>query len=162
MNTCKYCGQRLKTNNSIEDLPFYCSFCDMKFTAKEVCLDRQRITVIPECLEHTAIYQTTQQFLERDTITLYHVLKEIRSMWYDLKILLEKIKKQINGDKKLSEQLNDMLQEFRLLTKKKFVVENIILERTGFLPERITELFLDQVLSQSLAASSKKMYVYIN
>ena len=162
MNTCKYCGQKLKSIGVRGTVPFYeCSFCDLEFPVHETCVDRQRLSVIPECLEHSNIYQTTQQFLQRDTITLYHVLKEIRSFWFNLKTLLEKAKKQINGDKTLENAVEDMMTEYRVLTKKKFVVENIILERTGFVPEKLTEAFLDSVINQGLIASSKKMTVYI-
>jgi hypothetical protein len=162
MNTCKYCGQKLRSIGARDNVPYYaCSFCEMEFAVQETCVDRKRLAVIPEYLDHSNIYQTTQQFLERDTITLYHVLKEIRSFWYNLKTLLEKAKKQLNGDVTLKNALEDMMNEYRVLTKKKFVVENIILERTGFLPEKLTEAFLESVLNQGLIASSKKMTVYI-
>ena len=162
MNTCKYCGQLLKAIGTKENIPYFsCSFCEMEFSVEETCIDRQRISVIPALLEDSNIYQTTQQFLERDTITLYHVLKEIRSFWYNLKTLLESAKKQMAGDAVLESAITNMTEEYKLLTKKKFVVENIILERTGFFPEKLTEEFLDSVINQALIASSKKMTVYL-
>ena len=162
MNTCKYCGQKLKAIGTKESIPFYfCSFCEMEFSVDETCVDRKRISVIPEILEDSNIYQTTQQFLERDTITLYHVLKEIRSFWYNLKTLLESAKKQMAGDAALEISVSEMTKEYGVLTKKKFVVENIILERTGFFPEKLTEEFLDSVINQALIARNKKMTVYL-
>lgn len=172
MVTCKYCGQELQFLGARDNETYFnCTFCDLVFPLSETSVDRKRKKSVPEYLESHSIYQSTSQFLERDTITLYHVLQEIRAFWYSNKKLLENLKVQYSenalpnpassDDEDIDDLRKQLKHEFIILTKKKFVVENIILERTGFLPDKITDDFLGSIIDQGREASKKPMYVYI-
>lgn len=173
--TCKYCGQELKFIGEHQDtLYFSCSYCDIEFELKETSSDRKRKMSVPEVYDGNYYNLTTKDFLQRDTITLFLYLKDIRADWFTQKSTLEGLQKMMGkgssqydsvnlnkptmvDDRMLKELKNNYIQ----LTKKKFVVENIILERTGFLPEKLTEDFLSDIIDQGRKASSKPMFVYI-
>jgi hypothetical protein len=173
--TCKYCGQELKFLGEHQDKIYYsCSFCEMNFELKDTSSDRKRKMSVPEVYDENFYTLTTRDFIQCDTITLYHYLKDIRAYWYSQKTILEGLKKMMNKGTSQYDSVNlnkpnkvdnNMLKELKnnyiQLTKKKFVVENIILERTGFLPEKITEDFLSEMIEQGRKASNRPMFVYI-
>lgn len=168
MITCKYCGTELQFVGEKEcDMFFSCTHCDIVFPLADTSVDRKRKMSVPEYLNVNGIYQSTKQLLECDTFTLYYILKDIRSFWYNIKQLLEKMKIYYKDNElpqtesNMDDSLKDMKEEFKLLTKQKFVVENILLERTGFFPEKITQEFLDSIEVQGINASGKPMYIYI-
>lgn len=171
MVTCKFCGQELKFLGEKENEHYFeCTFCVMTFLLSETSSNRKRICSVPEYINTLSFYSTTQEFLECDTINLYHTLKEIRAFWFSLKSLLEGAKVNLREgqlpdihDKKsqLDQQLKELIKEYIIITKKKFVIENILLERTGFLPEKLTEEFLNGIYTAGKIASDKPMYAYI-
>ncbi|MEK6190618.1 MAG: hypothetical protein N2A99_06480 [Carnobacterium alterfunditum] len=172
METCKYCGQQLEFVGEKEgELYFSCSFCDnMIFTLAETSSGRKRKMSVPKYINTVSMYASTPELLECNTITLYYTLKDIRAFWYHVKTLLEKAKVSIptgqlpqanNEISDLNDVANELKKEYMIITKKKFVIENIILERTGFLPEKLTEDFLTEIYEQGKKESEKPMYVYI-
>ncbi|MCM3405470.1 hypothetical protein [Cytobacillus oceanisediminis] len=167
MITCKYCGQELKFVGENEDENYFnCTFCEMVFPLSETSVDRKRIMSVPDSYDDN-FYVPTKKLLERDTISLYHLLKDIRATWYKIKCLLENLKalENENSLSKPKETDTDIMKklknEFIDLSKRKFAVENIILERTGYLPPKITEDFLSEIVGQGMDASNKPMFVYI-
>ncbi|MED3677071.1 MULTISPECIES: hypothetical protein [Bacillati] len=122
---------------------------------------------VPEFYDES-YYVPTKDLLKRDTISLYHVLKDVKKAWYEVKKALENLRiyqQQESSLTKPSNNDNDLIknlkQEFIDLSKRRFSIENIILERTGFLPEKITEEFLADIVDQGKKASKKPMFVYI-
>ncbi len=167
MITCKYCGQELRfVGEKDNEHYFNCSFCEIIFPLSETSVDRKRKMSVPEYYDES-FYVPTKKLLERDTISLYHLLKDVRATWYSIKSLLEKLKAMDseNSLPKPSEVDDDTVKnlkrEFIDLSKRKFAIENIILERTGYLPAKITEDFLSQIVEQGREASNKPMFVYI-
>lgn len=171
MITCKYCGQQLQfIGERVEEFYFDCTFCEMTFTLYETSAERKRKMSVPEYINIISTYATTKDFLACDTITLYYTLKDVRGFWYHLKSLLENSKIHItenqipqsnDSDMEMDEVIRELKKEYMIITKKKFVIENIILERTGFLQNKITEDFLNDIYEQGKEASQKPMYVYI-
>jgi len=168
MITCKFCGTELQFVGEKEKETFFnCTHCDIVFPLADTSVDRKRKLSIPEYLVDADIYLPTKKLLERDTVTLYHILKETRSFWFNIKKLLESMKVHYKdneipqSDEGISDDLKSLKDEFKLLTKQKFVVENILLERTGFFPEKLTQEFLNDIEVQGVTASSKPMYIYI-
>ncbi|QII26930.1 hypothetical protein G3M81_22840 [Bacillus paralicheniformis] len=169
MITCKYCGQELKFVGEYEDLPYFnCSFCEIIFSLDETGVDRKRKMSVPNYYDDS-YYVPTRELLKRDTISLYHVLKDVRKAWYDVKTALENLKvyqkEQESSLPKPQESDNDLIKnlkrEFIDLSKRRFSIENIILERTGYLPEKITEEFLNEIVEKGRKASNQPMFVYI-
>lgn len=169
METCKYCAEELQFIGEHEnEVHFLCSFCNLTFLLKDTSSNRKRKQSVPDYINPLPIFATTQEFLECDTVNLYYTLKEIRAFWYQIKSLLERTKGKLKdgqipraSKEKPNKMLDELVKEYAVITKKKFVVENILLERTGYLPEKITEDFLNQIIEYGTKASEKPMYIYI-
>lgn len=167
MITCKYCGQELKFIGEREGNHYFdCTFCEMIFPLSQTSVDRKRKMSVPEDY-NPSFYDSTKNLLERDTISLYHNLKDLRSTWYTIKTALQNINALKNDDSLPKptdlddENVRQLKREYIDLTKRKFVIENIILERTGFLPPKITNEFLSQMIDLGRNESKKPMFIYI-
>lgn len=164
MITCKYCGQELIFLGQNEENYFHCDFCDLVFNLEETSVDRKRNISVPKFIDDVDYYLPVSILLKKDTITLFHTLKALRSFWFDIKSLLEKAKIHYSNNElpSLKDEAHYKLkQNYIELTKRKFVIENILLERIGFLPDKITDEFLNSIYTLGEEASSRPMYVYI-
>lgn len=165
MNTCKYCGTQVKKliNNSSTST-FKCYHCDITFEEHDLCKDRKRKNSVPVSYDKN-YYRSTKELLSCRTIELFHLLKECRKDWYDTFKLLNSIygldENQMPDQSELDEVTKPLYHEYVLLTKKKFTIENILLEKAGFIPEKLTDEFLSEIIDQGEKASSKPMYIYI-
>lgn len=166
MQTCKYCGTELEFLGRYEfQNQFHCDFCDLVFAEADTCCDRKRKKYKPIAID-SFITLTVQQMLVTDTITLFHSLKETRSYWFQIKSVLEGLSKKekeglFKNDPEAAATLKDLKNEFMQTTKQKFALENIILERTGFIPQKITEEFLINITIEGQDFDEKPMYIYI-
>lgn len=166
MRTCKYCGTELEFYGRFEGHnQFYCDFCDLFFPEHETCFDRKRKKYKPVAVDHS-ITLSVKEMLQTDTITLYYSLRATRKYWYQLKQILESLTKAqkngaFNNDPEAKEQMRNIKHEYIQVTKQKFAIENIILERTGFLPKKITDEFLANITVEGHEYDEKPMYIYI-
>lgn len=160
MRTCKYCGTELIFEGEFKEVKYFsCTFCEMDFTEEETSFDRKRKQFVPEYVDPSAVL-TTKQMLKTDTITLFYSLRETNKMWFHYKSTLERYNK-IELDEETKKMLHPIKDEYYKVTKQKFALENIILERTGFLPKKITEEFLNGLCSMGEVYNDKRMYIYI-
>lgn len=167
VRTCKYCGTELEYYGRFEDSnQYFCDFCDLLFPEEETSFDRKRKKNKPRVL-NPSMTLSVKEMLKTDTITLFYSLKETNSFWYFLKTSLENFKQNLKkgnldqNDPEITKQLKEMKHEYIQITKTKFAIENILRERTGFLPEKITEEFLAQITVEGEKFEEKPMYIYI-
>lgn len=156
--TCKYCGGNLTFLGYHQQKGlnyFSCDYCDLIFDEKEISKNRERRKSVPESYDYY-YNKKTKDFLQLNTIELFHMLKDCRKDWFSLYSLLQNV---VNANQKPDKKLYD---EFVYLTKQRYVIENIILERTGFLPEKITGEFLNQIVEWGESSSSKPMYIFLS
>lgn len=160
--TCKYCGGNLSFVGFYKGLNYFsCSFCDLVFDENEVCEKRKRKEVVPKKYELN-YFKPTKELLTYNTIELFHMLKECRSDWYRIFTLLKSIlNNEPDNVEEIPNEYKDLYDQYIELTKKKFVIENIILEKAGFLPDKITDGFLRQIVEWGEKATGKNMYIYI-
>lgn len=161
MITCKYCGTELKADKDNAEL-FNCSYCDMSFEIQETSKDRKRISPIPE-LYDLSYYKPTKELLEESPVILFHILAECRKDWYQNFSLMKKLKsldpEEVNEE--LNSNIKALYNEYIKITKQKFIIENILLEKAGFVPEKLTEEFLNSLLQQGQSIAAKPMYIYV-
>ncbi|MCM3227539.1 hypothetical protein [Terribacillus saccharophilus] len=162
MITCKYCGERLNFIGEDEDVIYFdCSFCELIFPLEDTCCDRKRKNSVPEHYE-SDYYVSIPELKNRNTISLFYMLRDLRSHWYSAKTLYDKLKKHA-AETKLTDSEKEIAakykQEYTDLTKRKFIIENILLEKTGFLPDKLTDEFLSTIIEDGEAASNKKMLI---
>jgi hypothetical protein len=163
--TCKYCGSVLGYIGELDLIHhFSCEYCDLIFEQKETCKNRMRKQSVPESYDNN-FYKPTKALLECNTVELFHLLRDCRQEWYNIYNLLGRMmnlnKDELELNPNIDEAFKPLYSEYIQLTKQKFIIENILLEKAGFLPDKITEEFLSQLIDQGKAASEKPMYIYI-
>ncbi|MBU8732529.1 hypothetical protein KM915_20995 [Cytobacillus oceanisediminis] len=165
MKTCKYCGTTLYFLGEYQNkLHFHCSYCDLSFGIDETCENRKRKQSVPEYYNQ-GYYKSTKELLSINTVELFHMLKECRSDWYNTFSILSRLmnldENEIPDKQEMDQAVKPLYDEYVKLTKQKFIIENILLEKAGFVPEKITEDFLSMIVSEGRNSSNKPMYIYI-
>ena len=165
MNTCKYCSSKLSfvgQDKVKKQNHFYCGLCDLTFSQKDICVDRARKPLVPECIDELAyINKSTKELLKDDTITLLHYLKTCRAEWYKMFELLNELYDKRN-ETNVKEAYRNLHSEYESTTKKRFILENILAERLATVPEKITNNYISEMILGAESHQDKKMYIYIN
>jgi len=150
MRSCAYCGTELNTN--------YCSFCVMELTDRYILQDGKRLdNSIKNYPDQSGIFKNTPELLKLETIELLCLLRHARnyrSEVYKLRILTHKAEDQ-GGDMKQIEATS--YGDYEDATRKVWVIENIIKERIGYYPQKVTENFLGMYLDRIEKSQNKKM-----
>ena len=165
MITCKYCGTELDFIGEKESKQFFhCNYCDISFEKQETCYDRKRKASVPPHYDSN-YYQPTNQLLKLNTVELFHLLSDCRKDWFTNYSTLQSLKKLKNDDPSKTKQVDEMYKplnhEYIKMSKQKFIIENILLEKAGFLPEKITNEFLSMLVEEGTKSSQKPMYIYV-
>lgn len=155
INTCAYCGSKVNIN--------YCSFCEMELTERYILQDGKRLSNGIEFFpEQQGIFQNTPELLQLETIELLCLLRharEYRSEVYQLRILAHKATA-AGGD--VGEIQVASYSDYEEATRKVWVIENIIKERVGYYPEKVTNNFLNIYMERIEKSEQKKMYIKKN
>ncbi|MED4456147.1 hypothetical protein [Metabacillus fastidiosus] len=136
--TCPYCGSNLE---KMKD-KYYCSFCVMTLAAASVKENRERLEVKINDFTLTAYTdKTTPELMVLSTFELLYLLKEIRQERGSMYSHMNTFRKA--GEETETEEFKQIEEEtgkqYMHLTKKAFVVENILRKRLDYVPDRITE-----------------------
>ena len=152
MKTCAYCGTEVNDK--------YCSFCNMLLTERYILEDGQRLdTSIPHFPEMQGIFKSTAELIQLETLELLCLLRharEYRSDAYKLRILTHQAKSQ-GGNMEGIE--NSSYDEYEKATRKVWVIENIIKDRIGYFPQKVTEKFLAMYLERIEKSTQKRMHI---
>lgn len=137
MNTCGFCGTEL--NNS------YCSFCNMQLKNKNITKNGERIQHNKNItFNKDDVFLPTVKLMKLETLTLLHLLKEAR-----------KIRSNIFNIKLEAEQKT--YNEYETATRRVWVIENIIKNRLGYYPKRLTHDFLEAYIDKIYQSEEKVM-----
>ncbi|MBM7580816.1 hypothetical protein [Jeotgalibacillus terrae] len=151
--TCPYCGSEM----SLENQDFYCAFCVMDVAPSDVKRNHERISVrVKEFVSESYLDKTTPELMEISTYELLSLLKSVRAertSMYQLMNAFYKARVTLSTtDYEDSEKSSG--EEYERITRKMFVLENIIRERLGYVPGRLTDHYLFNYL-----ASIKKIKI---
>lgn len=137
MKTCPYCGSNLE---KVTDHQYYCDFCTMTLAAASVKENRERVdVVVNDFVLRDYANKTTPELMALSTFELLYLLKEIRaerSLMYHHLHIFHRAGEETNEFKEMEKESGN---EYMYLTKKAFVLENIIRKRLDYVPTRITE-----------------------
>lgn len=143
--TCPYCGTFLNKQGK----HYSCSFCVMALLPEEVQIDHQRLPVrrLTTILD-VHLSKTTPELMKLSTFELLGLLKlarkERREM-YELLKTFRKINAIDNGAGMKEEELFSG-SCYQVITRKIFVLENLLRERLGYAPRQITTKALQNYL----------------
>lgn len=154
MNTCPYCGSEIKNEEN-----YYCHFCVMNVPESNVQIDGERLPIQLEHFAYDALTQkTTPELMCLSTFELIYLLKEIRAQRSNTYQSMATLKKAGNSisDPDIKEGSKLAGEMYETETKQMFIVENIIRDRLGYIPTRITEKYLDDYAHQIEQDRKKK------
>lgn len=164
VNTCCYCGTKVQTN---EDY-FYCEFCDMNIEKSMICQNgsRKKSEIKTSYLD-VNYTKTTPELMTISTLELLELLKyarEFRSLCWDNYFSTKQTMQQIKKAKLETVVLNEAInlaqiafKEYTNATKKMFVFENLICERLGYIPKRVSAKFMEKYIEMTNDKKDKKM-----
>lgn len=133
----------------MNEYQYYCEFCDMRVNSNRVMQNSERVEVrVREFVADHYIHQNTPELMNFSTYELLYLLKFIRKERRDMYHYLKTFQRA--GEQEDTDQFEEIEKEtgrnYIYLSKKMFVVENIIRQRLGYVPVRITEPYLVQYL----------------
>lgn len=145
MKTCPYCGSELET--------IFCSFCDLEVVPVENGQRGVKFTPQPLVTER-AMNCTTKELLDFHTFDLLQLLKllrEERRKYFDLVRTFK-----VANAEEFREVEKETGDEYEVITRKVWVVENILRERIGYIPQKVTVQLL-QTIAQRIQQDDKKL-----
>lgn len=150
MKTCAYCGSEVNQS--------YCPFCEMELEERYILQSGKRLSnAIPFYPEMQGIFKNTPELLQLETIELLCLLRHARNYRtdvYKLRILGHKAESE-GGD--VEEIQMQSYSDYEKATRKMWVLENIIKDRIGYYPQKVTENFLAMYLERIEKSQKKKM-----
>lgn len=143
MKTCPYCGSGV----AAEAGKYYCGYCDMKGNLpSEDGERRSRYQVKPMLsLSHDDLKKSTPELMNYHTADILHLLKvarEERRAFFKQVSVFKKAGQETEQFKEVEKQTGD---DYEDLTRKTWVLENILKDRIGYIPERVTDQLLATV-----------------
>ncbi|MCM3736484.1 hypothetical protein M3215_11775 [Bacillus cytotoxicus] len=162
---CPYCATQVKIDeDSVAQET--CIFCgalirDEKSGILQVCQNGERYEFKKMqqhiFLEH--INQPVSDLKRYHTFDLYLLLKEVREARSQTYYGLQLLNKASVEDEGFKESANEVGGEYEYFTRKAWVIENILLERQGFFPEKITDRVLQYMWEQIKKSKKKPMRI---
>ncbi|WP_173918928.1 hypothetical protein [Halobacillus sp. Marseille-Q1614] len=147
MKTCAYCGTPLKQITK----GYFCDFCDMQLKVSQVKENHERVSVrIREFALESYIHKSTPELMKLSTFELLDLLKKARTergTMYHQNLVFHKVM-DISEDRQYEEYEKVSGEAYTYMTRKMFVLENLVYERLGYIPTRITERYLIQYIEK--------------
>lgn len=154
MNTCGFCACEIKNN--------FCDFCKMTLDDKHIMTDGKRFNQEENFLGYPnryGVHKSTPELMDLETIDLLCLLREaraFRSEVYQLRLLRHKAEEQTGMNDDVKEIAETTYSEYENATRKVWVIENIIKNRLGYFPQKVTQNFLNMYLDR-MEKSEKKI-----
>jgi hypothetical protein len=154
MKTCAYCGSSVKL---MDRYNYYCSFCTMKLKYEDVQDNGKRKNLLPASQPSLSdLNKSTPDLMCLSTVELLFLLKFARKERADIYhrryIFIQAMKE---GASEFTEAEEYSFREYEKATRKCFVLENLVRERIGYYPSKLTESYI-QTLAVRMEESVKK------
>ncbi|MEK4740142.1 MULTISPECIES: hypothetical protein [Bacillus] len=158
---CPYCATPIQVdkNGVVQEI---CEFCggnmrEQQTGMLQICQNGERFefTKMQQHIFLEHINQSVGELKQYHTYDLYLLLKEVREARSQTYYGLHLLNKASKTERTLQETANEAGGEYEYYTRKSWVIENILLERQGFFPEKITTRVL-QYLEEQIQKSKKK------
>jgi hypothetical protein len=109
---------------------------------------------------YTELRKSTRELMELTTIELLYLLKfartERREIYANRKVFIQALKE---GVEECVEGIRYTFNEYEYWTRKCFVLENLIRERMGYIPEKISDSYLDDLITKMKGSQQKNMLI---
>lgn len=155
MKTCAYCGSELASE--------YCSYCEMNLKPDDILENGQRkkhtLSYEPDPAD---IYKSTPELLKYKTIELIFLLtyaRKYRSDVYNGRVNIHRAQQEGQSNTQLKQFQQETYTEYEKASRKVWVIENIIADRIGYIPEQINDKFLTAYLNKIEKKQGKVMMI---
>jgi hypothetical protein len=156
MKTCGYCGSPVEHRASM----YYCSFCDMELFREDVQEDGQRKPVsITAGATLAGAKRSTPELMELDSYYLTELLTLVRSQRKQVYNSLRIVNKGAALSPGFGQAQKQGGQNYDYWTRKAWTIENILRERSGFYPAKITDDYLSRMRKQIDKANETPMFI---
>lgn len=155
MNTCGLCGSELEKK--------YCNFCEMELEDRYIMQDGKRLNQTDWFFaypDESEVFSTTKELMEKETLDLLCLLREARKMRadiYHLRKLRHDAEEQSGYTEDVKALADETYSEYEQATRKVWVIENLIKDRLGYYPKRVTNNFLNMYYERMQASEEKVM-----
>jgi hypothetical protein len=140
--TCPYCATEVNAGND-----YFCSFCQLEVRpAKDGSRKPQHYQIY---FDEYEVEKPTAELMKLHTFQLLYLLRLVRKERGNSYGSLNTFHKAVNagaGEFKDNEQQQGKTYEY--WTRKAWIIENILLDRMGYIPERINDRFLEAYLQR--------------
>ncbi|MEK5109797.1 hypothetical protein MHI57_24335 [Cytobacillus sp. FSL K6-0129] len=152
MITCVYCATELSSK--------YCPFCEMELKEYQISKNGNRMSnTIDSIPAEVEIFKDTKTLMEKETIELLFLLRYARKHRSDVYNLRINVHRATNQGNDMQEYDTSSYNDYEEATRKVWVIENIIKERIGYFPSKVTEKFIHIYLGRINQSNEKKMKI---
>lgn len=165
MVNCPYCATPIQVdkNGVVQEI---CEFCgghmrEQQTGMLQICQNGERFefTKMQQHIFLEHINQSVGELKQYHTYDLYLLLKEIREARSQTYYGLQLLNKASKEEHTLQVTADETGGEYEYYTRKAWVIENILLERQGFYPEKITARVLEYMGEQIRKSKKKTMRI---
>lgn len=162
MRTCPYCASELM----ILDATFYrCEFCRMTLHSEDTQEGGRRKPVPEEYAPPESwLACSTPELMTFSTVQLIFLLRYARSKRANSYNYVRVFNKARDAKPSLLQEYHESVQAtgevYEYWTRKAWVIENILRERTGDFPAKITDRYLSELLARIQEINAKPMGIF--
>lgn len=141
MKTCPYCASELIKEEKL----YYCDFCFMKGITPAEDGERKSRYRSKFSIDHEDVNKTTPELMLYHTFDLLRLLKFLRDerrAYYHNIMTFRKAGLETAEFKEIEKETGD---QYERLTKKCWIVENLLKDRVGYIPSKVTDQLLATV-----------------
>ncbi|WP_420973840.1 hypothetical protein [Bacillus thuringiensis] len=162
---CPYCATPIQVdkNGVVQEICEFCGGCirEQQTGVLQLCQNGERFefTKMQQQLFLEHIHQSVEELKQYHTYDLYLLLKEVREARSQTYYGLQLLNKASKTESTLQATADETGGEYEYYTRKAWAIENILLERQGFFPEKITARVLEYMGEQIRKSKKKSMRI---
>ncbi|MGX1449982.1 hypothetical protein ACUXOD_003790 [Bacillus sp. 153480037-1] len=135
--TCPYCGSGLHDEKD----HYFCDFCVMDISKDQAQMGGHRIHETHQKVDSSDLKKSTPELMTYSTWSLILLLKEVRkrrAILYKATLNAEKYSRGYRDKQKA----DDIAAEFQDVTKRMYIIENILKKRLSYIPDNLRDSYL--------------------
>lgn len=162
MPTCSYCGTELHATGK----DVVCSFCNANYEDimfSSIDFQRTKKHTINDYITSGDFEKPIQELEKFHTLDLLYGLRLTRAersqAFYLVRLYNKASDEQLDDPGDFVAMSKEAVEMYTYWTRRSWVLENILTDRMGYYPERISDEMIDKVKLNSEKALSKKMKI---
>jgi hypothetical protein len=158
-----YCGTEVTVKNEVHQ----CEFCEMELAASEIMMNGERKkNIVKPIISISHMNKPTRELMEMNTYELLVLLQLVRKERSSSFESMSEAKKYLHQAKEegsqqaisiLNDTLEAVIEDYSYVTRKAWVLENILAERMESVPQRITDKMLEKFFLNIQSRKSNPM-----